>query len=83
MPMIFYASLAIGILSVLTLGSLLVRVVAAKLNPSPDAPLKPQRVGWASPTMVIATLALIGLAAAALTLFFSFWVACARGPDLC
>ena len=83
MPILFYASLTIGILSILTLGSLLVRVVAAKLNPSPGAPLKPQRVGWASPTMVITTLALVGLAAAALTLFFSFWVACARGPDLC
>jgi hypothetical protein len=83
MPRLFYFSLAIGILSILTLGSVLVRVVVAKLNPPPSAPLKPQRVGWASPTMVITTLALVGLAAAALAVFFSFWVACARGPDLC
>jgi len=83
MPTLFYASLSIGILSILTLASVLARFVAAKLNPAPDAQIQPQRVGWASPTMVVTTMALVGIAAAALGLFFSLWIACAGGPDLC
>jgi hypothetical protein len=79
---LFFASSAIGALSLLTLLFAVVRWLTARLRPAPNPTAEPPRITWSSPIVLIPS-ALIALALSILVAFFSFYWGCSRGPDLC